>query len=196
MKRTDKAGETRPDPGDSILMTGFAGDAGAMILAERLRETLLKRFSSEFLSGIGGIKGESPEQEVLVILSGLPGVSGITALGEGGFYKGLWDFIGKTGSGVRVRLNDVPIRQETVELCEFLNGNPYRLFSKGSFLAAVRKPEDALEILLKAGIPAETVGTVVKAPEKTVIRGGEPFFLERPKKDFLKEALLLKTETL
>lgn len=38
--------------------------------------------------------------------------------------------------GFRVELSSIPIRQETIELCEYYDINPYRLYSGGCLLAA------------------------------------------------------------
>ena len=179
-------GDQAVSPGNAILMTGFAGEAGTEIIFEQKREELLGRFTPGFLaferSGSRDSFGES-----IRILENCPGVSGITKLGEGGFYQGLWDFMRENGCGVFADLQKVPIRQETVEAAEFFGGNPYRLFSEGCVIAAAENPEEALNCLAEAGIPAAVIGEVRKAPEKTVLRDGESFYLERVKRDFLRE---------
>jgi len=53
---------------------------------------------------------------------------------EGGIYKALWDMAQAENVGVRVYLEDIYIRQETVELCEHYDINPYMLNGEGSFL--------------------------------------------------------------
>ena len=170
---------------DHILLTKFVGSAGAASLVRRFPKRFRDRFSSGFLSGVFDAEEDLSAEEACGILAALPEVSGITRLGSGGFYQGLWDFLRATGKGCFVDLNRVPIHQETVELANFLQEDPYTLYSAGCVLAATDRPEEAVERLRSAGIPAAVIGEVRRAPEKTVLRDGEPTFLRRPERDLL-----------
>ena len=176
----------RPVPGNALLMAGYAGLHGTRIILERKREELLGRFTPEFLaSAEEAAEWEMPD--AAAFLETLPGVTNVTPLREGGFYQGLWAFM-KTGRcGIRADLQAVPIRQETVEVCEFFGGNPYRLDSEGCVIAAAADSGPVVEACREAGIVISVIGEVRPAPEKTVYRDGEPFFLERVKRPFLEE---------
>ena len=170
---------------DALLVTKFVGSAGAASLVRRFPKRFRDRFSSGFLSRIFDAEAELSAEEACVILEALPGTSGVTRLGAGGFYQGLWDYLHSTGNGCFIDLNRVPIHQETVELANFLQEDPYTLYSAGCVLAATERPEEAVERLRTAGIPAAIIGEVRRAPEKTVLRDGEPTFLRRPERDIL-----------
>lgn len=170
---------------DGILVTGFAGSAGAASLVRRFPERFSGRFSRAFLSTVFDVEERLSTEEACRVLEALPGTSCVTRLGRGGFYQGLWDFLRVTGKGCFVDLNRVPIHQETVEIMNFLQADPYTLYSAGCVLAAAERPEETVERLRSAGIPAAIIGEVRRAPEKTVLRDGEPTFLRRPERDLL-----------
>ena len=51
---------------------------------------------------------------------------------EGGIYGALWELAEASGVGLEIDLKAIPIRQETVEVCEQFHLNPYQLISSGS----------------------------------------------------------------
>ncbi len=48
---------------------------------------------------------------------------------EGGILTAIWNLTGAYETGVEFYLRQIPMRQETVEVCERLELNPYRLYS-------------------------------------------------------------------
>lgn len=62
------------------------------------------------------------------------GVSAMHDVTEGGIFGALWEMAEASGVGLCVDLKKIPIRQETIEICEFFNLNPYQLISSGSML--------------------------------------------------------------
>ena len=79
----------------------------------------------------------------------------------------------------------IPIRQETVEICECFGLNPYYLISSGCMLMAADRGHDLVRELAKAGIPASVIGKTVSGSAKRIRNGGEERFLERPHTDEL-----------
>ena len=62
------------------------------------------------------------------------GVSAMHDVTEGGIFGALWEMGAAAGVGLEVDLKKIPIRQETVEVCEVFDINPYLLISSGSML--------------------------------------------------------------
>lgn len=52
----------------------------------------------------------------------------------------------------------VPIRQETIEVCEIFDINPYRLESEGSVLLGIRGGQELVQKLRQEGNMAEIIG--------------------------------------
>ena len=53
------------------------------------------------------------------------GVSAMHDVTEGGIFGALWEMAEASGVGLEIDLKKIPIRQETVEVCEFFGVNPY-----------------------------------------------------------------------
>ena len=54
-------------------------------------------------------------------------------MGEGGFLSALWKMAEASQVGLEMDFSKVPIRQETIEICEIFDINPYKLNSEGLF---------------------------------------------------------------
>ena len=52
------------------------------------------------------------------------GVSAMHDVTEGGIYGALWELAEASGIGLVIDLKAIPIRQETVEICEYYRLNP------------------------------------------------------------------------
>ena len=81
------------------------------------------------------------------------GADVIYPMGEGGFLSGLWKVAEVSGTGLVADFRKVPVRQETVELCEVLDLNLYRLRSDGAFLAGIPSGEGLVRKCQAAGLP-------------------------------------------
>ena len=73
--------------------------------------------------------------------------------------------------------------QETIEICELFDLNPYRLSSGECLLMAVENGGDAVKILSEAGIPSAVIGKVEKGIARKMVGIGTTGFLERPAPD-------------
>ena len=64
------------------------------------------------------------------------GFSALYFTENGGILSGLWKMAEASGVGMDVDLRRIPIRQETIEVCERLDVDPYKLESEGTVLLA------------------------------------------------------------
>ena len=63
-------------------------------------------------------------------------------------------FPGGTGNG----FSKVPIRQETIEICEIFDINPYKLNSEGAVLIGIPAGEALVQELRRMGMMAAVIG--------------------------------------
>lgn len=103
-------------------MTGSAGDLGGALLAGRCEEKLFQRFPSYFVDQAKRLP-EKPEP-VSAYLAAVP-------IGPGGVFGALWRLGEAAETGLLVELVRIPVRQETIEVCELLDVSPYGLLSGG-----------------------------------------------------------------
>lgn len=161
-----------------VLMIGYAGLAGAVQIAEKKQQELLSRYPLFFI-----------EQAILqkVLLQEIPeaatammsGECGILKLSKGGVYQGLWYISELTGVGLEIECKKIPIKQETVEICNFFDINPYLLYADKAMLVVADNGYHLVHKLKQMGVNAEIIGVTTKGPDKSVINGEERRFLEK-----------------
>ena len=110
--------------------------------------------------------------------------SGVRAMHDvttGGIFGALWELAEASGVGLDITLKKIPIRQETVEICEFFDINPYQIASGGSLLMAAEDGNRLVMDLVKEGIPAVVVGKATAGNDRVLINEEERRFLEPPR---------------
>ena len=80
---------------------------------------------------------------------------------------------------------EIPVRQETIEICEYFDLNPYYLISSGCMLMTGPDGYGLVRALKQEGIPAAVIGKVTEGKARIVRNQGEITYLERPKTDEL-----------
>ncbi len=175
--------------GQDIVMTKYAAMEGTALLARGKKKELEQRYSKDF------VKTAADLLEGLSILkeANLAAKFGVSALHDarcGGIYGGLWELSSASGVGMKVYLDKIPLKQETVEICEFYDLNPYRLLSGGSLLIVTEKGYDLVQCLEEQGIKATVIGKTTDDNDKIVVREGEEGCLEAPKSDEIHKMFL------
>jgi hydrogenase maturation factor len=113
------------------------------------------------------------------------GASAMHDLAEGGVFGALWELGQCAGVGLDIDLKKIPIRQETVEICEFFDLNPYKLLSGGSLLMAADDGNALVRAIEEAGGNATIIGKATDGNDR-VLRNGEEFrYLETTQTDEL-----------
>ena len=104
-------------------------------------------------------------------------------LSEGGVLGALWEMTDGAQLGMEAYLREIPIRQQTVEICEFFGLNPYQLLSGGSMLMAAEDGNALVRLLKREGISATLIGSLTDKKERVLINGQERRYLDRPQPD-------------
>lgn len=171
-------------PGQDILVTKWIGIEGTSIIAKEKEKELLERFSQAFVDTAKGFDqylSVLPDSRIAVE----HGVSAMHDVTEGGIYGALWEVAEASGIGLEIDLKAIPICQETIEICEYFELNPYYLISSGCMLMAADQGHDLVRKLEAAGIPAAVIGKATDGKARRIWNGGEESYLERPKTDEL-----------
>ena len=170
--------------GMDIVVTKWVGLEGTSILAKEKKAELLTRFSEYFIS-----QAQNFDKMISVLPEALAAVkSGVSAMHdvtEGGIFGALWEMAESSGVGLEIELKKIPLKQETVEICEFFDINPYELISSGAMLMAADDGNQLVLDLKKAGIPACVIGKATAGNDRVLLNGEERRFLEPPKTDAL-----------
>ena len=171
-------------PGMDVIVTKWVGLEGTSIIAKEKEEELLTRYPQALVDAakeFDAYLSVLPEAAVAVE----SGVSAMHDVTEGGIFGALWEMAESAGVGLEIDLKKIPIRQETVEVCEFFDINPYELISSGSMLMAASDGNGLVRALAAANIPAVCVGKVTEGNDRVLLSGEERRFLEPPKADEL-----------
>ena len=166
------------------MITKWVGLEGTSILAKEKEQELRTRFPGRLVEEAKAYDrylSVLPEAAIAV-RSGVCAMHDVT---EGGIFGALWEMAESSGVGLEIDLKKIPVKQETIEICEFFNINPYELISSGSMLMAVPDGNGLVRELQKAGIPGTVVGKATAGKDRVLLNEEERRFLEPPKTDEL-----------
>lgn len=170
--------------GQDIVVTKWIGLEGTSILAKEKEEELVSQLPPDMIEtakGFADYLSVVPDSRVAMEV----GVSAMHDVTEGGIFGALWEMASASGVGIEVDLKKIPVRQETIEVCEVFDINPYMLISSGSMLIGTDHGSRLVEELGRAGIHSAVVGHATEGNDRVILHGGERRFLEPPKTDEL-----------
>lgn len=175
-------GTVRANVGDDIVMTKWAGLEGTALIARESRDKLCGRYPKDIIDEAADLgRHASIEKDMAEAVKS--GASYMQAAGEGGIFKALWKLAADNGAGLVADLKNIPIKQETVEVCEYFGLNPYKLMAGGSLLIACRTGGALVQELTDKNISAAVIGKITKGNEKIVLCGDERRFLTSAARD-------------
>ncbi len=175
-----KTGGVRP--GMDLVATKWIGIEGTAIIARERETELLNRFPKDLVEEAKKMSEFlSVQQEARIAVQ--TGVSAMHDVTEGGIYGALWELAEASGVGLVVDLKKIPVRQETIEICEYFGLNPYELISSGCMLMASEQGEQLVQKLLAEGIPAVIIGKATEGNDRTIEKNGEKRYLTPPTTD-------------
>lgn len=180
--------------GDVLVVAGPVALKGTSLLAMEKQEELGRRFSEGFLQNAKSLYrdfgvGERPKESPAWECAAQAGANALYPMGEGGFLCALWKMAEASQVGLRADFRKVPIRQESIELCEVFDLNPYRLLSEGSLLIGIPAGEALVQELGQKGICAAVIGQANKENDRLLYSGQSARYLERPGRDELYKVL-------
>lgn len=184
IKKSDIITTSGIKPGDEIVMTKWAGLEGTTIIAQDKYSELLTKYTKEFIDGAVALKqylSIVPEARIAKRM----GATSMHDVTEGGIFGALWEIAEASNVGLNIDLKKISMKQETVEICEFYDLNPYLLISSGCLLISTNKGNDLVEALSAEGITATIIGRATAGKERIIHNEDEKRYLEPPKSDEL-----------
>ena len=174
--------------GQDILLTKYVGLAGTSILSEKEQSKLGERLPAYIVENGIQMKHDIsvlPESRIAMEV----GTCGMHDVSRGGIFSALWELAERGNVGIEVDLKKIPVRQETIEICEVLGVNPYELYGAGALLIVSDKGNQLLHELEKQQIPAAIIGKITEENGKVILNGEEVRYLDRPKNDAMENWL-------
>ncbi len=161
-----------------IIITGFIADAYICKLAYEHKDKLLARFPSYMVDKMLELTDTSTDEERKIANKYN---CDIFDMDKKGFLATLWNMAEAIESGLLIDVKKIRIRQETVEICEFFDLDPYSLPSKGSLMLV---SENALQLtgeLEDIGIEARIIGFLTKGKARILKNGERIRYLDKPR---------------
>ena len=171
-------------PGQDIVLCGYAGLEGMLRILDEREEELGRRFVSAFIQQMKQLRGNVLALDAARAAAAC-GVKAMYQVGSGGIFAGLWELAEAAGIGLDVELSGMSVRQETVELCEYYNLNPYQMTSAGCILMTARDGDALVKALERVGARAGKLGVTTDKKARVITSGEEQRYLDRPAPDEL-----------
>jgi len=162
---------------EDIVMTKWLGLEGTAVIAQEGFEKLCERYPADLVEAAANFYNylsAVPEAATAV----KSGASYLQVIREGGIFGGLWELAAANGVGLVADLERIPVRQETIEVCEFFDINPYELLAGGSLLILTSNGGELVRALEEAGVPAAVIGRTTQGNDRIVRRGEEVRYLQ------------------
>lgn len=178
-----------PKAGDALVAVGHTGMAGSGFAAREKARELYTRYAAGFVDQAAAfVEKLSVRDAVRAFCKSkdfgdcLPYLFPVQ---EGGVFAALWYLADGLGLGFDIHLKQLPIRQETVEICEYFRINPYQLAGDGMLLAAARDAKHLLAAAKSCGLEAVVFGYMTGDKGKRILNDEEVRYLDKPAPDEL-----------
>lgn len=181
MRQIERESRGTIRPGQDLVVAGYVGMEGSRQIARAREQELRNWFSGEYIRQM--------QQADDVVLDMEPaqwkklGVTEWEEAAEGGIHTALWNLSGAYMTGFEIDLHKIPVKQETIEVCERYDLNPYDLLCKNCVLLVADNGGQVVQALGKRGIPAQCIGTVNRGIKREICYGEVHGFMDRPKMD-------------
>lgn len=174
-------------PGQDIVVAGYAGREGSRRIGFLREKELSVWFSKDYMRQI------QEKDEIQIDELKIPwreyGATEWEMVGEGGIYTALWNLSGAYGMGFEVDLHKISVRQETIEVCERYDLNPYRLLSSNCMIAVSDHGWHLCEKLHQEKIKASVIGRINSGIKREIFYGQVRGFMERPREDEIRKII-------
>ena len=165
-----------------LVVAGTVGREGAAMLAAEYAKRLEERYAPSYIEAAKHLFDDGSMTVVADILQEKEVVS-VHDVREGGIFAALWEMAAAANVGLSIDLKNIPIKQHTIEVCEYFNLNPYMLRSGGTLLLACANGARIVEQLKNAGVEAAVIGQTTEGNDRLIRYDDEARFLEPPKMD-------------
>ena len=165
-----------------LVVAGTVGREGAAMLATEYAKRLEERYAPSYIEAAKHLFDDGSMTVIADILQEKEVIS-VHDVREGGIFAALWEMAAAANVGLSIDLRNVPIKQHTIEVCEYFNLNPYMLRSGGTLLLACTNGARIVEQLKNAGVEAAVIGQTTAGNDRLIRYDDEARFLEPPKMD-------------
>lgn len=145
--------------GDQILLTKTAGLEGTAIIASD-HKSQLRNLGRGLLDRARKLSKQISIVNEALLLSKIREIHALHDPTEGGVLNGLWELAEASGLGIRVFSDNIPVEEETKQICLALGLDPLKLMGSGSLIVAVAPVgvKRTKAVLKRIGVKVSYVG--------------------------------------
>lgn len=160
-----------------VVVSKWIGLEGTSVIAREKEAELLDRYPVRLILDArkqGEYLSVAPEAAIAL----KSGVYAMHDVRNGGIFGALWEISQKIGVGLNIDLKKIPVKQETIEICEFYHLNPYELLSGGALVMVTADGRGLVRALEDRGTAASMIGCTNKSNDRIIRNQDETRYLE------------------
>lgn len=155
------------DSNFDIIMTKWVAVNGTAILAKKYFDALADKLPVSILERASNYSNNVDTEKEQRIANCYNAI--VYTVSEGGIFKALWDMSEAASTGIEINLKHIYIKQETIEICEILDINPYMLNGEGSLLIITEHGNRLIRDLVNNGVDASIIGFTTQSKDRVVV---------------------------
>lgn len=169
---SDEALALKAKPDYDIVMAGYTGVLGTNLIIDEKCDQLRERFAPSYIEGCRFSKEDYMVAPMVETVRGVAKDTEVIYLHDvshGGVYGALWQLGVAMNLGLQVNHKCIPVKQETIEICNYFDINPYMLEGTGALVAVARDGETLASELRQSGFVATVIGHMTKDKNRLVV---------------------------
>lgn len=170
--------------GQDVIITKWAGLEGTSIIVKDNYEKLSQQFSNELLQEAISLDKHLSVLKESIIAKDYE-VTSMHDVTEGGVLGAIWEVASCSNMGIEVDLDKIPIRNETIDICNYYNIDPYKLISSGCMVMTTYKGNELVKELKRNNIEAAVIGKITEEKNKIINVKGNKVDVVEPDTDEL-----------
>ncbi len=156
-----------------VVMCGQTGVLGTYLVAKGHKEELLKRYSVEYIATAERFDRLVKLDANVGEIAKTHGAVQAHCVSRSGVHGAIWELAERNDCGICVSHDAMPIMQETIEVCEFLGENPYKIDGCGAVLYICEDGAKLVDALYAAGFEAAVIGRLIDEKKRVIVHDGE-----------------------
>ncbi|MBR1477542.1 MAG: hypothetical protein IJ608_06235 [Lachnospiraceae bacterium] len=160
-----------------IVFAGYMALDATLRLFKENREKILERYPARIEESLADLANNFSGEHLVEFA---PDIS-VYECGAEGIYHDLWHFGEAVGKGFSIDMLSIPVRQETIEICECTGENPYELSSRGCFITETDKGYELSVELREKGIISAVIGCTTKGKARILKKRETISYLNKPR---------------
>ncbi len=153
-----------------IVLIGRIAESAALKTAQDKKEELAGAYPSSYLvGGISALQAEFADQDVL--MEALRMSAYMNVITEGSLADALWKTGEELGKGLRVRRDDIPVRQFAIEMAEADGRDPIKSDSTGCVICVTDNAGRLCGMLGEKGVDCAVIGYITDDNDRCILNG-------------------------